>query len=99
MTYLDPELPTNLCILSIIWVFISTKKPGVLVQSKRPSPELPGCPHPLEVAHSNPLIKKLPVLVETNQNIYSSKSKLKKHVNLITHENTPMLESDYLQSF
>ena len=52
-----------------------------------------------KVAHSNPLIKKLPVLVETNQNIYSNKSKLKKHVNLITHENTPMLESDYLQSF
>ena len=61
----------------------------------------PWLPPPLrrKVAHSNPLIKKLPVLVETNQNIYSNKSKLKKHVNLITHENTPMLESDYLQSF
>ena len=44
----------------------------------------PWLPPPLrrKVAHSNPLIKKLPVLVETNQNIYS-KSKLKKNVNLM----------------
>lgn len=41
-------------------------------------------PSPLrrKVAYSNPLIKKLPVLVETNQNIYR-KSKLKKLVNLM----------------